>query len=190
MQAGKIQPDPGRFGVVSVLDAETTAQIEDVWRKLEQRFHISHRYTQPIAHFSYHVAAGYDFEKIKPLLAQFAQYKQTFSVRTDGLGVFNRFEPVIHIPIVRNPQLTTFQRSLWELINPWSKNALDYYDPDCWMPHVTLVHGNVEQSQIPQVLGFLASYDFNLEIEVTSLSIISAASCAVDPELQFKLKDA
>lgn len=180
----------GAYGVVSLLDDASRAAIEKIWHELENGFKIPHRYEQPIAHFSYHVAESYDHEKIEPLLDQFARYKQAFKVRTDGLGFFNSSRPVIHIPIVRNPQLTTFQRSLWELVKPWSKNALQYYDPDCWMPHITLVHGNIEREQIAQVLGFLVSYELCWEINIANISVISAASSEVNPELQFKLTGA
>lgn len=175
------------YGVVTLIEGEPRALIEELWQELLERFDLQHPYESPIAHFSYHVASGYDLERIKPLLAQFAQYKQTFKVRTEGLGVFTKRDPIIHIPLVRNPQLTTFQRSLWQVIDSWSENPLTYYHPDSWMPHITLVHGNLPASRLPEIVGFLASKQFNWELEVSNISIICSSRTRIDPELSFGL---
>jgi 2'-5' RNA ligase len=175
------------YGVVTLIEGEPREWIEGLWRELLGRFNLQHPYESPIAHFSYHVASGYDMERVKPLLAQFAQYKQGFKVRTEGLGVFTKKDPIIHIPLVRNPQLTTFQRSLWQVIDSWSENPLAYYHPDSWMPHITLVHGNLPSSKLPEIVGFLASKQFNWELEVSNISIICSSRPKIDPELSFNL---
>ncbi len=181
---------PEMFGVVTLLQESYHSRVEKLWHELEEQFQIPHLYDKPIAHFSYHVAAKYDEDKLKSIMDQFVKYKKTFKVRTEGLGVFNKSEPVVYIPVIRNTQLATFHRSLWELINPWAKDALSYYHPDSWMPHITLVHGNVPMEKLPHIVGHLASYDFNWEFEVSNLSIICSARSTIDPELQFKLPSA
>lgn len=178
---------PGVYGIVTLLDAGHRAVIENLWRELERRFGIPHLYDEPIVHFSYHVAENYDLGKLKPIISQFTRFKQCFKVRTEGLGVFNKSEPVVYIPVVRNPQLATFHRSLWELINPWAADPLKYYHPDSWMPHITLVHGNVPMQKLPQVVAYLAEYDFNWEIEVSNLSIICSTCTRIEADLQFHL---
>lgn len=187
MNENGVNSDKGVHGVVTLLDTEHRAVIEALWHDLEREFNIPHLYEEPIAHFSYHVAERYDLEKLKSVISQFVKYKQCFRVRTEGLGVFNKSEPVVYIPVVRNPQLATFHRSMWELVNPWSSEPLKYYHPDSWMPHITLVHGNIPLERLPDVVSFLARRDFNWEVPVSNISIICSICSEVDPDNVFRL---
>jgi len=175
------------YGIVSLIDSGHRRIIQELWKELESRFDLPHLYEEPLAHFSYHVVQQYDLKRLKTIISQFVNYKSSFTVRTEGLGMFNKSEPVIYIPVVRNPQLATFHRSLWELATPWSSAPLSYYHPDCWMPHITLIHGNISLKKLPEVVSFLASRDFNWEIKVSNISIICSTCHQIDPDLTFKL---
>ncbi|MBN2381047.1 2'-5' RNA ligase family protein [candidate division WOR-3 bacterium] len=175
------------YGVVSLLHSTYKEQIKNLWKRLEKRFGVAHLFHVPIPHFSYHVSTDYSLDLLKAKLADFASRKSSFMVKTEGLGVFNSTEPVLYIPVVRNPALSSFHRELWDMLATFAPQPLAYYHPDSWMPHITLIHGNIPTDKLPDIVAFLASQDFNWEIPIDNISVISSSCSDLDPELTFKL---
>ncbi|MBD3286282.1 hypothetical protein GF359_07025 [candidate division WOR-3 bacterium] len=184
-----VEPDKKKnvYGVVSLLHNNHMEKINKVWTELESSFGIKHLYEVPIPHFSYHVSADYPIDLLKIKLAAYTKGKKTFTVKTEGLGVFNTSEPVLYIPVVRNPVLSSFHRELWDLLSALAPEPLNYYHPDSWMPHITLIHGNIPEDRLPHVVSYLASKDFNWEIPVDNVSVICSSCSEVDPDSSFKL---
>ncbi|NLI99400.1 2'-5' RNA ligase family protein [bacterium] len=185
MVSGKAKT--GAYAIATLLGGEPRSCIERIWHELLVHFGVRHPYKVPLAHFSYHVAENYDLEKIKPLISQFTAYKSVFKVHTEGIGFFNAAEPIIYIPVVRDPQFTSFHRSLCHVVDSWATKPLDYFHPDSWMPHITLVHGNIKKDILPQVLAYLAEKDFNWEVEVSNISVICSECTEFDSGLRFPL---
>lgn len=55
-------------GVVSLLDEQHYARVEQLWRELESTFGVRDLYNTPFPHFSYHVAQHYDVEKLERIM--------------------------------------------------------------------------------------------------------------------------
>jgi len=50
--------------VVSLLDQSHYEKVEALWSELASRFGLRGIYRTPYPHFSYHVAAGYDVDRL------------------------------------------------------------------------------------------------------------------------------
>jgi hypothetical protein len=73
-------------GVVSLLDDEHWRAVEALWAELRDRFGLRDVPVVPFPHFSYHVAADYDFDALEATLDRFAAATPPFRVRAGGLG--------------------------------------------------------------------------------------------------------
>src|SRR5688572_9965009 len=94
-------------GVVSVLDAQTSAQVEALWAELEREFALKYA-CMPYPHFTYHLAEQYDETRVAAVLRDLARHAEPLRVTTSGLGIFTGERPVLYVPVVRDATLTRF----------------------------------------------------------------------------------
>ena len=79
------------YAVVSLLDAPSYGLVEQLWSELRQRCGIAGIYKTPFPHFSYHVAAEYDMNRLESRLRTLARRMAPFRVCTSGLGIFTGY---------------------------------------------------------------------------------------------------
>ena len=159
-------------GIVSLLDNDHNQLVEEIWAELEREFSVHGVYITPYPHFSYHVAQAYDIDKIEPVLQRITSNITTFNVKTSGLGVFTGTSPVLYIPVVRSLELTQLHQEIWQQISPVSSGVQEYYNPDQWMPHITIGFGDISKDKLLQMIPLLAERDFNWEITVNNIALI------------------
>src|SRR6266496_5002882 len=159
-------------GIVSLLDHDHNQLVEEVWAELEQVFSVNGVYITPYPHFSYHVAQAYDVDKLEPILTRITSNITKFKVRTSGLGIFTGISPVLYIAVVRSLELTQLHEELWQEISPVSSGVQQYYNPDQWVPHITLGFGDINKDSLSQIIHFLAERDFKWEITVNNIALI------------------
>ena len=158
--------------VVSLLDDHHTQLTEALWRELETQFGLRGVYATPHPHFSYHVAHSYDLDSLVPRLDRLLHATPPFQVRTTGLGVFTGKSPVLYIPIVRSPAVTQFHRALWSELAACASGSLAYYDPEQWLPHITLGSGDIQKDLLAEAVRLLGERDFNWTITVDNLAFV------------------
>lgn len=171
--------------IVSLLDKKHFRRIENLWRELEFECGLTGISLTPLPHFSWHIAAEYDFERLGDTLPELAQSSQPFTVRTTGLGLFTGDSPVVFIPLIKDETLTAFHRDVWERANPASVGASSFYAPDAWVPHISVAHGDINRDKLGCAIERLAFKSFNWEIEIDHLALVYQYSGQVG-EIQTK----
>jgi hypothetical protein len=159
-------------GIVSLLDNDHYQLVEELWAELEREFSVHGVYVTPYPHFSYHVAQGYDMDKVESVLDRTTSNITTFKVRTSGLGIFTGSSPVLYIPVARSLDLTQLHQELWQEISPSSSGVQEYYHPNQWMPHITIGFGDISKDRLSQTIPFLAERDFTWEISINNIALI------------------
>ena len=157
-------------GVISLLDERHWALVEDVWAELARDFGVSGVSITPFPHFSYQIATHYDPAALAAALVPLAQQTAPFRVRTTGLGVFTGAQPVLYLPVVRNPALTRLHETLWQLTAPIATERSPYYEPPNWMPHITLGYGDLTPASLSAIVRELATRDFNWDIPIDNFA--------------------
>jgi 2'-5' RNA ligase len=163
---------PGTHGIVSLLDDEHREKVEALWADLDGRFGLRGIYVTPYPHFSYQVSTVYDLEHLTPILERFALQSREFRVRTAGLGIFTGPHPVLYVPVVRNPELTQYHQSLWQVVAQAAGGIVAHYHPARWLPHITLAHGDLDLEILAGVLRYLGERSFNWQIAIDNLTLI------------------
>ena len=161
-------------GVVSLLDAHHDRLVREIWATLEDRFGLRHAIGSPFPHVSYHVAAHYDFVRLSHVLSEMAHTCSPIVIQTTGLGLFTGPEPVLYLPVVRNPTLDAHHRKVWRAVEALCLKSVPYYAPEHWVPHITLADGEGLASCLPEVVGFLSSRQLQWQVVVDNLSVIHA----------------
>jgi len=153
--------------VVSFLDKKSDRTVRSISKELEKTLGVQ----APEPHISYQGATKYKFVKLEGRLQRFAKSSRRFRVRASGLGLFTGFTPTLYIPVVRTPELSKFQFSLWRRIFSTASNVSPYYKPDFWVPHITLA-GGFDYRRLAEVIGRLSRKELELEIVVDNLAVI------------------
>ncbi len=169
--------------LVSVLDAEHYARVEQLWADLERQFGMRQPFLTPIPHFTYQVAEDYDFEVAEARLANLTRHRAPFTIRTSGLGLFTDSSPVLYVSVIRTPALTTFHQQLHTLLRPVAQNVDELYTPRAWAPHITLAAHGVTLDQIGDVIKYLSNRQFVWEITINNVALI-CETCDGDLDVQ------
>ncbi len=160
-------------GVVTLLDDQHYARVHAIWEELCQKFDVRGMYVTSYPHFSHQVAEQYDEQECDHFLRRLAARTRPFRIRTAGLGIFTVANPILYVPIVRSPQLSELHRELWEGIHQSTPGAVShYYQPEMWVPHITLAHGDIDQDKLAEIVRRLSARNFHWEITVNNLTMI------------------
>lgn len=158
--------------IISILDPEHYPRTEAVWRSLETGCGLAGIHAAPIPHFSWHIAAQYDFARLEDALREIAQTVKPFTVSTSGLGLFTRPDPVLYFPIVRTAGLSALHAAIWGRVDGLSQAPSPYYAPEAWIPHITLAYGDVNLEALRCALEKLAFQAQNWEIQIDNLAVV------------------
>src|SRR5215207_6699822 len=157
-------------GVVSVLDAQASAKVEQLWAELERGFALKYACVA-YPHLTYHLAESYDDTRVIPVLRDLSRHAAPLRVTTSGLGIFTGERPVLYSPIVRDAALSRFHEQVTKAVAPYVQGAHDHhYGVTRWMPHITLAVEDLSRDMLPDVIRMLGSRAFNWDIIVSNLS--------------------
>ncbi len=172
-------------GVVSLLDEQHYEQVEQLWSELESTFGVHDLRKTPFPHFSYHVAQHYDLNKLELILSSTAAAMQPFHVRTSGVALFTGEHPVLYVPVVRTSALSAYHRTIYEAVAQASAEDVGYYQPEQWVPHITLANGPALRPLLPDIMRLVSRRDFTWDVLVSNLALIYQTQTSSEVRLQF-----
>jgi 2'-5' RNA ligase len=164
------------YAVVSLLDEHHYTRLESLWRELESDCSLAGITLTPLPHFSWHIAAEYDFKQLEAALDELAARVKPFRVRTSGLGIFTGQSPVIFIPVLKDFTLAGVHHRIWEQAQPVAIGASPHYATDAWVPHISLAYGDVDPKKLGCAMEKLAFQPYNWEIQVDNLALVYTIS--------------
>ena len=162
-------------GVVTLLPEPFYSDVETIWADLQLACNVRGILATPVPHFSWHVAEGYDKEQLLKNLTQICAETRPFTIRTAGLGIFTGDIPVVYIPLVKNRTLMDFHDRVWSAADGCAFGSRNYYGPEDWMPHITLVFQDVCVENIACIASRLFNHSFSWEMEAQNLALIGQA---------------
>ena len=163
-------------GLVSILDAPHDELVESLWHQLEAGCGLSGVKVTPLPHFSWQIAEDYPEPETQTILQTMAYKTGPFTIRTGGLGIFSGPQPVVFVSIARSTELNQLHEQLWQQFKTSAKGLSRYYNPQRWMPHITLIFGEETTEALNCGLSKLTSQVFDWEIEVNNLAFVSQTS--------------
>jgi 2'-5' RNA ligase len=160
------------YGLVSLLPEPFWSRVMQLWDVLELTCGTRNVRVSPIPHITWLVMESYNPDQLKTSLQEISQQACPISVQTSGLGIFSGESPVLYISVVKNE----FLLRLHALIYSASKDALGgvnpFYTPDTWVPHITLVHGDVDPDALSCTVKQLGQESFDWKFALDHLALI------------------
>lgn len=174
--------------VVSLLDPTHYNEVERLWSELTSHLGLKGVYRTPYPHFSYHVAAGYDVDRLSSALEEVAARTASFRVSTAGIGLFTGPHPVLYIPVVRTPQLSSFHALLWERVSPAATGIIEYYHPERWVPHITLAEHDLDATAAGRAVEFLLNRNLHWDVIIDNVALIYDTGARQELRLRLDLR--
>lgn len=174
-------------GVVSLLDDTHQAMVEHLQARLERVLGVPGLCQTPVAHVSYHVAEEYEPQRLAATLLSFAASNMRFRVHTSGFGLFNHEHPVLYIPVVRSPLLSTQHHVLWRQLDAASTGVSPHYHPDHWVPHITIADRPDLPDYLPDITRLLSLLNLTWEIELTNVALLYGQGQALEVMFRHEL---
>ncbi len=159
--------------IVSLLEVSADTRIQAIWRDLEKDCQLKGIRITPIPHFSWQIAEDYDLPALKKVLRQIAAATRPFMVRTAGLGIFTRPEPVLYIALTKDQTMLDLHALIWNETQEIVRRVGTYYAPEYWMPHITIGYSDVNPQNIGCALNKLAFQPLEWEIKINNLALVS-----------------
>jgi 2'-5' RNA ligase len=161
-----------RYGIITILRDDQTQKISKTWADLHQACGLPDANLSPVPHLTWHIANNYDLPALKEQLSAWCARRRSFWLRAAGLGVFTAPEPVLYIPVIKNPRLLRFHQDLLRYVLPLAGSASEYYAPEGWIPHITLAFGNLEPETMGCAVKNLAFRLVTIDFKVDQLILV------------------
>ncbi|OGX89274.1 hypothetical protein BEN47_07710 [Hymenobacter lapidarius] len=159
------------YAITSLLNPRNASRINRIVKGLETRFGLDDVQDTPDPHLTYLLTATRRLIDLKEVLAEVAATTPPFSAYTTGLGVFPGKNPVIYIPVLRSNDLNLLHQRVLDVTAPLCR-ASQYYQPDRWLPHLSLALHDTTPDLLGPVLGHLNQETYNLRLNVNNLAIM------------------
>jgi 2'-5' RNA ligase len=165
--------------IVTTLQPPYSDQIRELWQEFAQacktQFVLTH---DPIPHFSWQAAEGYDEAALDQAIQEIARETPSFIIQTSGIGLFTGKMVVVYIAIVKTDQLITLHDRIWETTRHLGHSLNQNYQPDFWVPHITLAYDPLDDLVLDCVLNKIIQRRFSWDLPVDNLGVIHAGKGA------------
>lgn len=170
-------------GIATLLRDPHAGWVKELWQEMETRCgFIGNQRAYP-PHFTWQVVEKYDLVQLQPIVEALAWATAPFTVRSSGLGVFTGRNPVLYIQLVKDAHLLRLHQQVWEHASCCAIRPVKYYNPDHWMPHITLAIGDLKPKDLTCALDFLPSENFDWEIPVDNFALFAPLPADKPPEM-------
>ena len=162
------------YAIASLFDPESDTAVRQIWDRFEAHCGFTGMNSTPLPHLSWVGADSFLFQPVEEGLRSLsAEVTGPLKIITSGIGIFTGPNPVVYISVVKSPALFNLHRIIWETARPFAVVVNRHYHPDRWIPHITLAYHPLEPSQFGCAISDVAFQRISLEIELTSLAVIT-----------------
>ena len=156
-------------GILSLLDPASAERVNVICAELRDHFGLHGVDAFPHPHISFCLLDGYSQATVEERLHDTVSRFKPFNVKTAGIGIFLKPNPVLFVSVVRGPALERLHRLINKAFPPLGGDA-GFYTSNHWMPHITLAIGDLTTELLPDVVGLLSHQDFHWEITLDNLT--------------------
>ncbi|RDC62588.1 2'-5' RNA ligase family protein [Adhaeribacter pallidiroseus] len=158
--------------VVSLLDAKHTRMVNEIIADLERIFGLKGVKITADPHITWLICEVEKLTELKSYLKEVAGQTTSVQVKTTGIGIFTGEHPVIFVPVIRADGFNQVHAELFRGIRTFSRQTVNFYDPDNWVPHISLALRDTTSDLLPQIVQYLNQRTYNWKIQLDNISIL------------------
>lgn len=173
--------------IALTLHEPTARRVREAWDALEAGLGVKGIRKVPFPHVTLFGCEGIAHSALEPMVEELTARTSPLQLRTVGLGLFLRPQPVFYAPIIRTPQLADLHLRLWNRAGTLGGRLFGLYAPNRWVPHLTLAQGDLEPEDLSKVFSALVALDLELEFEVRNITIYDWIGPRYEPRERYPL---
>lgn len=158
------------YAVVSLIDKETWRGILNLMP--ESRQTIARQNETEIIHLSWVVCQQIKEKKLVKDLQNISEHQSVLKISSGGMGIFCGEKPKITLNLARNKKIARLHSKIWNKCQPHMTGIKQYYSPDLWMPHITLIQDGFSKQDYAEFLNKSIYTPFEIEIPITNLAVL------------------
>ena len=160
------------YALATIFQLDEVSPENPTWEMIREVFNRADVPITALPHFSWHVANEYDEDAVESHLSDLVKGMEPFTINIAGIGIFSAEVPVLYLPVTKTPKVSELHGELWAQLKPLSSAINLNYDPQVWIPHVTLTTGEASNDAICLVITELAHIPTSMELIVDHLALI------------------
>ena len=161
------------FAIASLLDPVSGQAVQQFWKRFEVDCGLTGVKLWPLPHFSWQSAETLQFEPVENILREISRQVKPFHVCATNLGVFTGDKPIVYLGRVKNETLLHIHQMLWERLQPFTGGLNFYYNPENWIPHITLALYDVEPDRLACAVSSIAFQKIEMEILIDNFAVLA-----------------
>jgi 2'-5' RNA ligase len=175
------------FVIASLLDDKSDQTIREFWETLETECKLHGVKEKPIPHITWQIAENYHLEHLDTTLETISQITNPFDIHSNGLGFFTGNNLVLYLNLIVTKQLIDFHQLIWDRLYPFGNTLNMVYQPDEWIPHVTLAYKDLSGSNLSCAVQKLVDSDLKLSINIDNICVLYSTENQAGVHALYKL---
>jgi hypothetical protein len=160
-------------GIITKLPEPFYSRLLKIWNDVEREFGFKGVKVMPIPHFTWNVAQKYNLKEVENIIRSLVKETGPIEIKSTGLAFFNNEMFVAYNGIHKNSVLRNLHKNICKQIIVSSEEPSQYYLPDKWIPHITMVFEEKNSITEPvKLTNFLKKLDLNWTFTLDNLAII------------------
>lgn len=157
--------------LIAEFSEESNEIIRSIWKQVEMSCGEKSKVSFIYPHFTWQGAEKYQVQEFEMMLRNAFLGQKPFKIKLAGLGIFTGIKPILYLNMVKSPLVNKIHEIITEVSLPFVTAIEDYWLPENWMPHLTLVEPGTDSKIIGEFLPCLLERKFDAEIEVKSICL-------------------
>jgi len=158
------------FSILSLVDNPAEGEIQKIMDAILPVTQVKTPIIWQYPHFTWHSAEDYDRVSLEKELKVLGDQITRFKVRVTGLGVFTGKTRILFLPILKTGELAELQQLISTSVQKLSRRPSEYYTPEKWIPHITILSSPEDQHWIPDAIQKLTNQKVDIMLEINNIA--------------------
>ncbi|NMC52708.1 MAG: 2'-5' RNA ligase family protein [Chloroflexi bacterium] len=128
------------YAIASLFDVNTDDRTKELWDWIQCVCGLEEISISPIPHFSWFVGESLLSGEVEQSLVAAASNNPPFEVNVVDVGIFTGEHPIVYLGLQKDKTLMRLHQSLRQAISQKANGTSPFYEPDEWIPHITLAY--------------------------------------------------
>lgn len=159
------------YSILSLIDNSPASEIQRIMEAVRPVLKNKNPVIWAYPHITWHTAEEYSPELVEGELTDLCTSCSPFHIKVTGIGLFTGKTQVLFLPVIKTAQLVSIQQEIYKNTQKISKKHSEYFQPDKWIPHITLISDPDEQDSIPKAIRILAEMTVDFEAKIDNICL-------------------
>jgi 2'-5' RNA ligase len=159
------------LSILSLIDKTDTSEINRILEAVRPVLVDKSPLIWQYPHITWHSAEKYTLPPLERSITELASSWEKTRIRVTGIGMFTGKVQVLYLPVIKTAALVHMQKQIFQLTKPVSRKPSKFFQPEIWIPHITIISNPNEQQTIPQAIQILSEMNVDFEVEINNLAL-------------------